>query len=152
MILGKPNDQHKVKQFKILEKILGARRFALFPQPLADGQWVWLQHYYEHYDFWWRPDSFRLPSRAGDTYVPSVTNYLERQSVAQCVFLHQSKAVSLQSFWLLILSWCSTQLNLLLQCLFVSAVSDSTPLVRCHRLACGLLPRRAAEKPWYRTC
>ena len=37
MILGKPNDQHKVKQFKILEKIFGARRFALFPQPLADS-------------------------------------------------------------------------------------------------------------------
>lgn len=93
MILGKPNDQHKVKQFKILEKIFGARRFALFPQPLADGRWVWLQHYYEHYDFWWRSDSFHLPSRAGDTYVPSVTNYLERQSVAHCLPTSEQSSV-----------------------------------------------------------
>lgn len=97
MILGKPNDQHMVSQFETLKKIFGIRRFALFPQPLADGRWVWLQHYYEHYDFWWVEDKFHLPSRAGDTYVPAITNYPMRQNISDKLTSAENSKV-LQAF------------------------------------------------------
>jgi hypothetical protein len=64
---------------------------------MADGRWVWLQHYYEHYDFWWAEDNFRLSSRAGDSYMPAITNYMVRQNVSSKLPLLEKSKV-LQAF------------------------------------------------------
>ena len=78
MIFGKSNEQdNATKQTKIKAMIGGMREYAWLPVKLANGRWVWLEHYYAYYHGGTNEDgTYFLWSASRDSYSPYSNNHL----------------------------------------------------------------------------